>query len=413
MRLPRVQGRRGSIRLGTGLVSQGLSSASNFALVVVMARTTTPSEFGAFAIAYSVTWLLHGVVRGMVGETLSVTLGSRAVSRDVTAPPMGASLLLGAGFGLLLAVIGIFWPGPELGSWFLLLACGLPLLTLQDSVRFVGFASRQPVLAVVSDAVWVAIQVLAWAALWFLGVASAPVLLVAWWLASGVAALAVLGRLGIPRVSSGARWLRLNGRLGSSFAAEMLLSMGAGQGTVYAVGYIVGLPAAGALRGAESLYGPARSLALGLRSVALPESVYRYTSDGRATMLFYSFRVTMLMAGPAVAATLILSLLPAQLGEFLLGDVWRLAEPLMSAVGLSLVGVVLAMGSRLGLRAMQETGLALLLRAATTFLALILGIGGAARFGVLGAAYGLVIANTLGATLGWVLLLTRARKGSG
>jgi O-antigen/teichoic acid export membrane protein len=259
--------RRQGRRLVQGVTSQGLSSLSNFLLVVAVARTSSPDEFGAFAIVYSIAVLALLALRGAVGETLVVT--GRADANDAP-PALGAGMSLGLSAGTALAVVGLLLPPGDFRPWLLALGTGLPVLALQDAGRYVGFARQQPAIAIVSDAVWLTLQLIAWTALAILDRSSAPSLLVAWWLAAGLASVVVVRSTGTPAPISGLRWLGRNRRIASSFAAESLLSSGASQAAVYAVGGAAGLAAAGTLRGTQTLYGPVRAISAGIEAVALP-----------------------------------------------------------------------------------------------------------------------------------------------
>jgi O-antigen/teichoic acid export membrane protein len=128
--------------------------------VVVVARTSTPREFGAFSIAYSLALLTIGGIRGAVGETLSVMIHDRSDG----AAALGASLLIGTATGLTVGLLGILWPEPGLKPWLLSFAVGLPLLAMQDAGRFVGFASGRPGVAALSDGIWLTLQVVLWLA---------------------------------------------------------------------------------------------------------------------------------------------------------------------------------------------------------------------------------------------------------
>ena len=51
---------------------QALSSLTNFALAVVVARAVTAEEFGAFGLAFSAYLLVLGLVRAVTAEPLLV-----------------------------------------------------------------------------------------------------------------------------------------------------------------------------------------------------------------------------------------------------------------------------------------------------------------------------------------------------
>jgi O-antigen/teichoic acid export membrane protein len=403
-----VGGRSLRRRVVAGLGSQGLSSISNFALVVVVARATSPQAFGAFAIAYSLVLLLIGGLRGAVGETLSVTLRHRS---DGSAG-MGAALLLGGAAGLVLAGLGALWPSEDLRPWFLTFAAGLPILALQDAGRFVGFATQRPGVAAISDGLWLTCQVGGWIALAFLGPVDGHAVVLVWWSAAGLAAAFALKMTGKPAVAAGWRWLRRHRAIASSFGSETVIALGGTQAAIYALGWFAGLPASGALRGAQSLYGPVRSFSTGVASVALPEAARRWSGQGRGQMLGYLRRVSIGLTAIAVGAAAVLSAFPDELGSALLDETWPAASSVMPAVGIGVVAGSVTVGAHLGLRAVKVTLALVVLRAVTTGLTVAAGVGGAAMGGLRGAAYGLAGAFVLTAVISWVVLLCAvARHG--
>lgn len=390
-------------RLIEGLGSQGLSSISNFALVILVARTSTREAFGAFAIGYSVLWLAHGAIRGFVGETLVVTIAGRTGSKRDTAPALGAAVLLGLAAAVVVGGVGSVWPHPLLGRWLLIFAVALPVLVLQDACRFAAFALHRPSIAATSDGAWLAFQVVAWGSLAAVGVVDAETLTIAWIVACGGAAAAVMRDVGSPSLRTGANWIARHAQLGASFTTEAFLSLGTTHATTYAVGIAAGLPAAGALRAAESLYGPLRSLAWGLRSIALPEATRRAVVGGQSAMRTYAARVSVALSASAVAATAAMMVLPDQVGRMLLGETWTMAATVVLPVGLALLGLLSSVGSRLALRALHATRLALQLRTVSGLLSISLGVGGA-MLGLRPAAYGLAVAQLIGSALGWVMV---------
>lgn len=399
-------------RLTQGLASQGLSSLSNFALVVMVARTTSPEVFGAFAIAYSLSLLLTGVLRGVIGEALAVTLANRQVSRESTSPALGAAVVVGITGGLVFAIAGALWPHDLLGRWLLLFAVAVPLLVFQDAVRFVGFAAHRPSVAILSDGVWLGLQLLAWLALATFSELTGEGLLITWWLAAGTAGAVLLRAIGPPAIPSGIKWLAENRRLSLSFGAEYLLHSGTVQAAVYAVGFVAGLPAAGSLRAAESLFGPVRSAGAGLSAVALPQAIRRLSEQGIEVLRRFAYLVASAGSGLAILALVVLWTLPDDLGRSLLGETWPTASTVIPAVGIAMVGTMATIGARLGLRALHEVKASLRLRALTGALTLLLGSGGAVVGGLAVAAWGLAISHTLSALLGWWLFMHKSRGAS-
>lgn len=386
-------------RLLLGLGSQGLSSISNFALVVVVAQSSSAADFGRFAIAYSVSLLVLGSIRGAVGETLAVTRGS---NDDRAA--LGAAVLLAIWLAAMVASFAILWVG-GMRSWLLVVAAGLPFLALQDAGRFVGFARLRPGLATTSDGVWLGVQLAGWLVLIVAGGASGMGFFTVWWGAAGVAAVVLSPKTGWPDLPGGWMWLRRNGRLAGILGVESLASLGGSQAAVYAVGFVAGLPAAGALRGVQSLYGPVRAISGGVNSVALPEATRRRRDGGYESLVKYAVSVAAWLTALGVVSVVILSLIPDGWGRALLDETWPLARKVIPAVGVGLVAGMAMNGVRIGLRSARMGAEIVRLRVVATILVFALGIGGAVAGGLLWSAWGLALAQVATVLLGWRMLL--------
>ena len=59
-------------RLGWGVADQGVSSLGNFAFSILIAKALSPSDFGAFAIAWVTYGMILNVSRGLATDPLVV-----------------------------------------------------------------------------------------------------------------------------------------------------------------------------------------------------------------------------------------------------------------------------------------------------------------------------------------------------
>src|SRR3712207_1844081 len=118
------------------VVDQALSALSNLGLSIAVARTTSASGFGAFAVAFLLFGISLAVSKSAVGQPLQIRLsGASGVQRDVGfAAALGAATVLGVVFGLLALVAGLA-VGGEVGHALMALTLVLPGLMLQDSCR--------------------------------------------------------------------------------------------------------------------------------------------------------------------------------------------------------------------------------------------------------------------------------------
>lgn len=384
------------VPIAQGIGSQGLSSLSNFALTVAVAHASSPEEFGAFAVAHSLAVLAIPIVRSSVGETLAVTDHAGRAG-------MGAGAIAGVVVGACLAV-GAFLAAGPLAGWLGAFALAVPLMVLQDTARSVAFARHRPAVAVRSDAVWLAVQTAGWAVAVAFGQGTVVVLFAIWVVGALSGTLAVLPTVEVPSPAAGARWLRVNRRVVSGLTVDTVLAMAPHHGTLYTLGITAGLPAAGAMRGMETLYGPIRSALLGVRAVGLPEASRR-KADGRRRMHGYVVRMTVAMVTLAAAVATALSFLPDSVGRLALDEVWVQASTVAVPIGVGVVCTAALTGVRLSLRALHALRELLMLRTFHVTLATVAGVGGAVVGGLQAAAWGLAVAAALAVVMGWAIVV--------
>jgi len=272
-----------SIGLGAGsrrvilvVVDQAVSSAINFGVALFVAQAVSASQFGAFAIAFALYLVFLGIGRSCAGSPLTIrfSTASQRRWRAATAASCGCALLVGIASGVLVASVGALAAplSPAVAQCLIALALALPPLLVQDHWRFAFFARGRPAQSVIIDLVWAAVLSLAFLLLSLRADTQAWLVIAAWGFAAAVAA-AVGGALaGTPaHLSQGLAWLREHRDLAPSLVGEFILSSGISQAVALSVGLIAGLGAAGALRGAQVLFGPVNVLLLAAGSLAVPE----------------------------------------------------------------------------------------------------------------------------------------------
>src|SRR5262245_15550550 len=114
-----------------GLADQALSSATNVALTVVIAREVGAADLGAFGVAYAAYLILVGLSRAVCSEPLLVRHGQGG-AREST----GIALSCGVVAGVLLYGVALVLGG-RAGSALVPLALFLPALLLKDAWRYV------------------------------------------------------------------------------------------------------------------------------------------------------------------------------------------------------------------------------------------------------------------------------------
>lgn len=404
---------RGSAgRLGWGLADQAVSSLTNFAVTLAVARTLTPVEFGAFSLAYVTYAFALNASRGLATDPLMVRFNHAEgdVRRAAVAGSTATALTIGLVLAAVVGVVGVLLPGPAGGS-FLALAVVLPGLLLQDSWRYVFFSGSTGGRALVNDLVWAAALVPGVAVLLATGARSAAWFVLAWGAAAALAAVVGVVQAGVLPAPGAVRgWLRTQRDLGLRYLAEGTASAGATQLRSSAVGVVLGLSAVGYVQAAATLMGPVTLVMVGLNLVVVPEiaRVIR-RAPRRVPLACLLFGLLLASATLAWGAVLLLAL-PRGLGETVLGDIWAGTYPVLPLAVLASVGGSLQSGAGAGLRALgaARRSLRAMLVGMTVYVALT--VGGAVAFGLTGTMAGAAAAAWIGAALWWRELRAAARE---
>jgi O-antigen/teichoic acid export membrane protein len=366
-----------------------VSSLTNVALTIMVARSVSADEFGTFSLLLATYLVCVTLVRGLTSEPLLVRFSAaespalmRAVSQSSGATVVAALLLV----LVLTAVVLATGLVPQLPALIFLVT--LPGLLLQDHWRYALLAAKEPHKAFVNDVAWALAQLLAVAALALADRLTLVLLVLAWGAAANVAALVGLLQVRVrPRVCRAAQWLREQGDLAGRYAAEGFAFQGANQATVFVVAAVAGLAAAGSLRAAQTLFGPLTVLTLGIRLALVPEAVRAATRSLRRMRRLVLAAAALLTTVTAAWSVAVL-LLPDAAGEAILGSSWALAVPLLVYVAVDRLANATIIGPFLGLRALADSRRSLRARVVVAALTVLGGVIGAVVDGARGAAIG-------------------------
>ncbi|MGW2580025.1 hypothetical protein ACWCYZ_01595 [Streptomyces virginiae] len=376
------------------VLDQAASSATNILVLVLAARLSSASGFADFSMVYVTFSVLLGLNMAYVGQSLVLEKGERLGAECRSA--VGFTAAGSAAVGVLLAAVGLALPGAT-GTAFLALGLVLPLVLLQDGLRYCFSALRAPERALAADALRL-VCVVAALALQPEG-ASAGRLVLAWGL-SALPAL-TLGLWLLRPYVRGARadlrpYLR-RGHLGQRFVVEFAVGNGSSQLAVLGLGVFATPLAVGALRGATTLFGPLNVLFNSANAFGPP--VLGRLGGKRATVRATAALGLVLAAVGAGWATA-LYLLPDRLGRELLGDTWAGASALLPATGAQYAVMGLGTCALLTLRVLAPKA-TLSLQVVFSLLSVALLLGGYAVWGVAGAAWGLAAGSALKALAAW------------
>jgi O-antigen/teichoic acid export membrane protein len=402
-----VAGRRGVFgamtRLGWGVADQGISSLSNFALGLFVARSYGASSFGAFTLAFvTYTVVLNGA-RGLATDPLLVRYSGVATRRwrRATSSASGTALAVGLIVGTVCLVAGLLSPAP-LGPMFVALGVGLPGLVLQDSFRFAFFASGRGVYAFVNDLCWGVLLILALFLLHYQGQGTAVNCLLAFGVTATLAA--VLGAMQartLPRPLRAAYWVRTHRSLAVRYLVENLSSSGASQLRSFMLGAVASLAAVGYVRASEILMGPFFVVLSGISQVAVPEASRVFHRDSEHLRRFCLVLGGVQAAGAAAWGLIVITIFPLGPGPALLRDLWQPTAQLLPAITLTVIAASFITAAAAGLRAMGVARRSLRAQLTQSALYVIGASVGAILGGALGASWGVTIAQSLSALVWW------------
>jgi O-antigen/teichoic acid export membrane protein len=389
-------------RLGWGVADQGISSLSNFAIGLFVARSFGASSFGAFTLAFITYTVVINASRGLATDPLLVRYSGQAGRRwrSATSAATGSALVVGVTVGVLCVLVGLLLPDP-IGPVFIALGIGLPGLVLQDSWRFAFFASGRGSAAFINDLFW---TVLLFGALLILhGGADSPArALLAFGATATLASLLGMAQARtVPRPLRGLEWFRMHRELSVRYLIENISTSGASQLRSFVVGAVAGLAAVGYVRASEILMGPFFVVLMGISQVAVPEASRVFHRDSRHLARF-CFVLGGVQAAAAVAwGLLLLTVFPVGPGPALLKELWMPTAQLIPAITLTVAAASFVTAAIAGLRAMGVARRSLRAQLTGAALYLIGGSIGAVLAGAVGTSWGVTIAGFLAVLVWW------------
>lgn len=395
--------RQAAARLSWGIADQGMSSLTNFAVSIYIARTLGAAEFGAFSLAYVTYGFALQASRGLSTDPLLVRFSGTDVRtwRRAVANCSGAAVLTGLATGACVLVMAAVLSGPARLA-FLALGLTLPVLLLQDSWRFAFFALGRGGHAFLNDTVWGATLLPALVLLRMTGHANVFSFVFAWGVTAGIAAaVGPLQARVVPSLSGSWEWLSQHRDLGARYLVEGTATSAAAQVRNYSISLILGLAAVGYLQAANTLMGPFQVILFGMGLVALPEATRILRRSPRHMALFcVLLSVVLTLLAIAWGAAMLVAL-PRGLGDKLLGPIWRPAYPLILPTALFMAGGCASSGAGTWLHALGAARRSMRAATITAALVLVLALVGAFTGGNSGTIWGAALGGWLGSLLYW------------
>jgi O-antigen/teichoic acid export membrane protein len=400
-------------RFSWGLADQAMSSLSNAAMSLYIARQLGATQFGAFSVAYVTYSFVLNASRGLATDPLLVRYShaEHSVWRRAVKGSTATAAVVGVIMGIACLVVGAIATGTT-GVAFLALGVSLPGLMLQDSWRYSFFALGKGGKAFVNDTIWTAGLGVALEGLRLSHHQTVFWFVLMWGLTANLAALCGLlqARL-IPHLGGVGQWLSQMRDLGPRYLIENTATSGSGQLRIYAVGFVAGLTAVGYVQEGSLLMGPFFVIFMGISLVTVPEATRMLA---RSTRHLHRYCVLVGVALSILAlcwGLILLFALPRGLGTLLLhAKQWQPVYGLVIWLTLSMMGACVTAGAVAGLRALGVARRSLRANLIASSIYVVLGVLGAVWSGAVGSVEGTALATWLGAGVYWWLLRVGLRE---
>ncbi len=384
------------------MLDQGVSSVSNFAVGVVIARLSGLAGLGAYSLAYAAWLLVAAVHRALVTDPMAI-MGDARHPTDTRAnlkKGFAAEVTLGVTAGAVIAVLGgaLLLAGQHsFGLSQLAVAPWIPFLLLQDYWRWTGFMQAKPGKALANDFVYDLVQAAGFVVLLVAHIHSTPLAIAAWGLGALGGAVYGIWQFGVrPSVSNGMEWLKSKWPISRWLAATSTSGWGFTQLYGVLTAAILGPAALGGLKAAQNLVsGPTLVLVMAGGSLGLPEASRAYDKHGWQGLN----RVARFVTGAGLASVGLVFVVVVLFGRALLsilyGHQFAGYAPAAYAMAVAYVFTACSLGATMRLKVAMQTRL-LFIVSLWGLLASSVGVVALApAFGVLGVAIGYAIGTGL------------------
>ncbi len=379
-----------------------VSSLTNFALAIIIARSVSPTDFGVYALLFWSYILVLNVARAIGANPLIMRYShvDPGATARATARATGAATVVGLAGAVLAITLGLL--GIAGGPALIVLGLGLPWLLVQDAYRFCFMASGRAVEAFLSDSSWAIVMGLL---LVIGGIAHIPDSLVGiltyWEIGGAVGAIYAIARSpATPSVRAVPSWLREHRLVLPGLAAGSIIVVGAQTLTQYALAAWAGLTVVASLRAGSTLLSPIFVVFQGLMLAAAPEAG-RTVRTALATLPQRLVWLAAVLAAVAIGGGAVAIALPEVIGRALLGQSWPLAGPVLPGLSVSMTLGLVAGSAGLGMLVLGAANRSARLSLTAAIFEGILTIGAGVWGGAATAAWGGAVGSGIEAVLYW------------
>jgi len=378
-------------RIAWMFADQLVASASNFGFVAVAAHALRPRDFGVLTLTYTVIVFANQLLEAAIAEPLLVR-ATRGLTKDAPAAVATITLVIGTALGL--GWVAVAWSTSDSSAMLLGTALCVPWLLVQNALRYAAVAADRAVLAFISDLTWIALQApLAWLVLVDPSVSREAVLL-AWAAPGAVSCLPLLVGLRCRiSLSAAGTFARRAGDLSRAYVAESLVFALNIHGIYFIVGFVSDVTQAGALRAAQSLFGPLSVVYSLIRTVGIAELAK--AERDRALLARRAILVSVAAVAMSGAYCGGLLLLPDQVGTFLFSSLWLSASVLVAPLAVRSIFVGAGTATVAALRAAELVRATVTARIGSALLSFVVVLASATLWGARGAAWGVAVAAAI------------------
>lgn len=405
-------------RVALSFLDQAVSSGSNFASGVAVARLSGAAQFGEYMLAFTIWIIVVGFHRALITEPLIVVAGDSDLESDSISDGISAELLVGVVVSTLVAVVALTVVSLDLpfGLPMLALSPWFMSLLVQDYWRGMAFQRRRPGFALASDLTFAGVQAMVILAFVTLGWRTVGYIITAWGV--GATAGAVLGlwwfpSIGRPRLHAGWSLLLRLWPLSRWMLADFSTRFASDQASLAFVALLLSPPNYGGFRAAFSFIGPVIVILHAGANVGLPEATRRVRSQGVVALRRFARRLTTTIVVCVGLYSLVVVLGADRLLRMTYGDQFARFVPLVSLAALQYTVAVLMFGFEIALRATGRLRLLWRARVAVGIASLLTMAVLASSFGTIGAGWaGLATGAYLAIAVYAVYRLELTRSGA-
>lgn len=380
-----------SVRVYVGVITNALSSLGNFAVSIALANRLEIGELGQFAIAFALYAFFTGLIRAGVCEPLLAATpdGDRLKSSTSRVSLLALVCAVGMAIG---GGIGAF-------PYLLVTAVAIHGLSLYDYSKIMNIAAFNRRIPLIQELVWFLFAVMASLLIyaeWVSGLVGYAV-----WAFSGALIGYLIAAVQSFSVLPAWRLSKTDTKHSVAFGGDFLIGSGSSQIAFNLVGAVAGLAAVGSLRAGSTLLGPVSIIVGSARSLAIP-FLSRGLRAGKSNVLARSWASSLIMLVTTAPFLAVIAFLPDIAGQFLLGENWSFAKPVLPYLALEMLFISLTTIPFAGFRAMLAGRMTVIIRSALAVFRIFIVVYAAMIGGAMAAAVALAIASGIGMVVWWI-----------